>query len=217
MNVGKVYAFCLRLTVDTTLAEKLTTEVFLTCWRNISLFREDTLFSSWLTGITTYTILEWIRNNGGFGNNPDQSKLQNIKSSLRKKNADFFEAEIQSLPHQERFVFVLHDIEKYTIDEIADLLSLTKENVNEHLQKAYKLLKPPGGISDERAFIEKSLDSLPQVIQPGNDIWKYIFSALNKEKVSVNKNSNEYLKEPEAKIQAENKKKKFGFLSRKKE
>jgi len=216
MSVGKVYTLCLRLTVDPAFAEKLTTEVFLTTWRNISFFREDVLFSSWLTGITTYTILEWMRNKGSIGDNPDQNKLQQIKVSLNKKNMVRFEVDIQSLPHQERFAFVLHDIEKYSNDEVADLLSLTKENVNDILQKAYKLLKSPEEVTDKKAYIDSCLNSLPQIIQPENDIWKYVFSALNKEQASELKNSDEHLKESKEKIQTEKEGKKFGFLNRKK-
>jgi predicted DNA-binding protein YlxM (UPF0122 family) len=120
------------------------------------------------------------------------------------------------LPHQERFTFVLHDIEKYSNDEVADLLSLTKENVNDILQKAYKLLKSPEEVMDKKAYIDNCLNSLPQIIQPENDIWKYVFSALNKEQVSELKNSDEHLKESKEKIQTEKEGKKFGFLNRKK-
>jgi len=216
MSVGKVYALCLRLMVDPALAEKLTVEVFLTTWRNISFFREDTLFSSWLTGITTYTILDWIRNNGGMWSNQDQEKSKHTKGSLNKKCENPFEVNIYSLPDKERFVFVLHDIEKYTDIEIADLLSLTGDTVNDALHKSYELLKPPEDTTDKKAYIKFHVNSLPQIIQPENDIWKYVFAALNKEHTHASKNLDELPKESEEEIKAEKKKKRFRFLNWKK-
>ena len=121
MSVGKVYALCLRLLADQELAEKLTVEAYLITWRNISFFREDVLFSSWLTGITTHEILEWIRNNGKKWNDLDQKDIRYIRENLNSKIVVPFEFSIQSLPSEERFVFVLHDVEKYTEDEVAAL------------------------------------------------------------------------------------------------
>jgi RNA polymerase sigma-70 factor, ECF subfamily len=216
MSVGKVYALCLRFTVDPDLAEKLTAEVFLTAWRNISFFREGTLFSSWLTGIATYTTLEWIRNNGGTWSNLNQQKLKHAKSSLNKENTDPFEIKIQSLPDKERFVFVLHDIEKYTDVEVADLLSIFTEDVKAILYNAYDLLKSPGEITDGKAYISKHLSSLSHIIQPENDIWKNVFPTINKEQTPISKNLDGNPKETEEETETEKKKKKFGFLSWKK-
>jgi RNA polymerase sigma-70 factor (ECF subfamily) len=216
MSVGKVYALCLRLLADQELAEKLTVEAFLITWRNISFFREDILFSSWLTGITTHEILEWMRNNEKKWNNLDQINIHHIKENLNPKIVVPFEFNIQSLPSEERFVFVLHDVEKYTEDEVADLLSISKNNFKEILEKAYELLKLPEEIPDREVYINGCLSSLPEVIQPEHDIWKYIFTVLNKEQISTANNPDEQHNKPEEEIKRQGTKKKFGFLNWKK-
>jgi RNA polymerase sigma-70 factor (ECF subfamily) len=216
MNVGKVYALCLRLLADPEIAEKLTVEVFLVTWRKISLFREGILFSSWLTGITTHTILEWIRSNNEIWNYPDQKKLKLVKDSLIQKNTDPFEIDIRLLPGKERFVFVLHEIENYTDVEVADLLSLTLENFNDILQKSYELLNLPIDSIDKKAYIQSCLNSLPQIIQPEKDIWKYIFTVLDKEQNSLSNKLDGNSKKSEGENENDQKKKKFGFLNWKK-
>jgi RNA polymerase sigma-70 factor (ECF subfamily) len=216
MSVGKVYALCLRLLADQELAEKLTVETYLITWRHISFFREDVLFSSWLTGITTHEILEWIRNNEKKWNDLDQKNIHHIKENINPKIVVPFEFSIQSLPSEERFVFVLHDVEKYTEDEVADLLSISKNNFKDILEKAYKLLKLPEEIPDREVYINSCLSSLPEVIQPEHDIWKYIFTVLNKELSSSTNSPDEQHHKPEGEIEKEGTKKKFGFLNWKK-
>jgi RNA polymerase sigma factor (sigma-70 family) len=214
MSVGKVYALCLRLMPDPPLAEKLTIETYLTSWRNIPFFREDTLFSSWLTGITTYTILEWIRKNGVTWNNLDLKKNKQIKTVTDRNQSGHFEIDVESLPDKERFVFVLHDIEKYTDEEVADLLSLSKNDVNNILLEAYEQLIPSKETTGRKAYIENCINFLPPIIQPGNDIWKTISSTLRREQASNSGATYEYTKEIEP--VKEEKKKMFGFLNWKK-
>ena len=214
MSVGKVYALCLRLLVDTELAEKLTADAFLIVRRNIAFFREDILFSSWITGITIYTILDWLRNNGGLWNNPDEMKPGQVRRNLNGKIENAFEISIQSLPDKERFVFILHDIEKYSVDEIADLLAFTKENVKSILHKAYEQLVKRDIIADKKEYVRICLTTLPMIIQPEHDIWKNIFARLNSEHNPVTESQGEQLNVSEN--EEDKKKKKFGFLNWKK-
>jgi RNA polymerase sigma-70 factor, ECF subfamily len=216
MSVGKVYALCLRLIADPVFAEKLTVEIYLTTWRNISSFREDTLFSSWLTGITTYTVLNWLRSNEKAWSNLNPQKTQNEKNILTYKNAAPIDVDIQSLPDRERFVFVLHDIEKYADEEVADLLTINKQEVNGILQNAYRLFNMPREVTNRKAYIDGCLNSLPEIILPGNDIWKYISYTLRKEQAAVSGVTYEYTRETQIDIKVEEKKKKFGFLNWKK-
>jgi RNA polymerase sigma factor (sigma-70 family) len=214
MSVGKVYALCIRLMPDPPLAEKLTIETYLTSWRNISFFREDTLFSSWLTGITTFTILEWVRKNGVTWNNLDLKKSKQIKTITDRNQSGHFEIDVESLPDKERFVFVLHDIEKYSDEEVADLLSLSKIDVDNILLDAYELLNPSKETTGRKAYIENCINFLPPIIQPENDIWKVISSALRKEQAKISGVTYENTVEIEA--PKDEKKKMFSFLNWKK-
>jgi len=213
MSVGKVYILCLRLMNDSQLAEKLTIETFLTTWRNIPFLREDTLFSSWLTGITTYTILGWIRNNGGKWDDLEHSKLKQSKAELNKKDINPFDINIFTLPDTERFVFVLRDLEKYSSEEVADLLSISCNEVAGILQNAYNKLIPDDYPGDANNYIENYINSVSQVIQPENDLWKSIFSELSRLEAETRKSSEQT---EESNDDAGKKGKKFGFLGWKK-
>ena len=210
-----MYILCLRLMNDTQLAEKLTIETFLTTWRNIPFLREDTLFSSWLTGITTYTILGWIRNNGGKWDELEHSKLKQSKAELNKKDINPFDINIFTLPDTERFVFVLHDLEKYSSEEVADLLAISSDAVDGILKKAYDKLIPEDYPGDGNSYIENYINSVSQVIQPENDLWKFIFSELSNLE-SESKKSSAQIAEPNDVEQSGKKGKKFGFLGWKK-
>lgn len=211
MSIGKVYALCLRLLNDASLAEKLTVETYLTTWQNIQHFREDTSFTSWLTGITTFTVLQWLRNNGSSWQSINNGKSKHSKSAQNKIETNPFDMSIFTLPDKERFVFVLHDIEKYSDAEVSDLLAIEGDEMKSTLLNAYKLLVPDDYNSDLNVYIETCITSLPLVIQPETDIWKSVFNELNKLQASAS-NQKAAVEEPVEEVKAEQKGKKFGFL-----
>lgn len=55
-HIGKVFALCVRLLNDRDMAEDMAQEAFVQAWRNLSKFRGDSAFGSWLYRITTNTV-----------------------------------------------------------------------------------------------------------------------------------------------------------------
>lgn len=131
INCGRVYAVCFRILANKTEAEKLTVIVFFTAWQQIKFMRSDMTFSSWLTGITVFTVLQLIREK--------ETDIQAVHSENKKfPSLSPLELAVLNLPQDERTVVVLHDIEHYTFGETTDILGLPPREVREILNKAHK-------------------------------------------------------------------------------
>ncbi|MEO8231706.1 MAG: sigma factor, partial [Ignavibacteriota bacterium] len=63
MNLGKIYAFALRLTANKSLAESITKETFIEAWKKMNLVRSDASFLKWLSAITVYKTIDSLRSN----------------------------------------------------------------------------------------------------------------------------------------------------------
>ncbi|HXI04050.1 MAG TPA: sigma-70 family RNA polymerase sigma factor, partial [Candidatus Saccharimonadales bacterium] len=61
---GRVYALCLRMSGDATLAADLAQEAFIRVWERIRSFRGESLFSSWLHRLTVNVVLGERRSRG---------------------------------------------------------------------------------------------------------------------------------------------------------
>ncbi|HCA41888.1 MAG TPA: hypothetical protein DEP28_01400, partial [Bacteroidetes bacterium] len=59
----KIYAFSLRLSLDTRLAEEITQETFIKVWFKLETFRFESKFSTWIFGIAYNEFLTQLRNN----------------------------------------------------------------------------------------------------------------------------------------------------------
>ncbi|MCX6151631.1 MAG: RNA polymerase sigma factor [Ignavibacteriales bacterium] len=130
INLGNIYLLCLRMLADSKLAENLTKEVFLLSWKNIKQVRTDTSFAKWLHGFAVFTILQNFRKK-----NSELSKASEIQNMGRKISAssNSLERIIYQLDEMERMIFILHDIENYSVEEIADLF----ENISVNDIKSY--------------------------------------------------------------------------------
>ncbi len=144
----------------------------------------DITFGSWLCGITVYLCLDTLRQNGTSSDKIDGKKLKSL-------NLSAFEFEIVSLPLKERLSFVLHDLEKYTDDETSELLMMKSKEMNDYLQHAYTLLKTANNSLSQVTPLQERINSLPNQIIPGNEIWKKISSEIQKEKANTTIHEND--------------------------
>ncbi len=171
MNAGRVYALCLRLLADKDLADQITKSVFLYAWRNISTLRVDISFASWLCSIAVYSSLEILRQNNSSAGKINEKKFKGV-------NISAFETEIFSLPVTERLMFVLHDLERYTEEEAAEMLLIKTEDAKKSLTEAYSLLKAANSSLSQVTPLSERIKSLTSQILPGNEIWKQISSEI---------------------------------------
>lgn len=170
MNLAKVYTLALRLTSNFKSADLLTETVLVEGWKQLSFLREDATFGSWISSITVYQSLKYLREN----ENPQHIDAQHLpsKSPLEKM--------ILSLPKNERIAFILHHFEKYTIDEVADLLAIPSSEAQTLISDGEQniISKTPDTITEESLLSRISLIKVD--ISPINDVVKQAFVQIYK-------------------------------------
>jgi RNA polymerase sigma-70 factor (ECF subfamily) len=142
----RIYALCLRLKAgDTSDATELLQDVFIKAWRRLDTFRGDSAFASWLYRLAVNTMLENSRSDQRRTARvlpmEDTSRLAGAARSSGVESRMDMESAIASLPKGARLAFVLHDIEGYQHQEIAEQLSVTVGTVKAQLHRARRLLR----------------------------------------------------------------------------
>ena len=180
MNLGKIYAFALRLTANKSLAETITKDTFIEAWKKINLVRSDSSLLKWLSAITVYQALDSLRSTN--------KKPKQDKGDLRElESKDELDKYILALTDQERMIFVLNKIEGYTIEEISDMMGIKKDQVKVHLNIAIsKLQDAEPSLKSEEVLNEKLLKVVPE-LQPSSEVRTSIFSYIMNVKIREQK------------------------------
>lgn len=143
-HVGRVFALCLRMTADERQAEELTQDVFVTAWRRLGTFRGDAAFSTWLYRVAVNTVLDDRKRRGR-----QPAQLSALPESAFERGATVegdpaarlrLEAAIASLPDRARMAIVLHGIEGYPYEAVAELMGVAVGTVKSHIHRARQLL-----------------------------------------------------------------------------
>lgn len=145
-HVNRVFAVCARMVSDRTHAEELTQDVFVRAWDKLSLFRGDSAFGTWLHRLAVNVVLNARKSEGrhrakfeGEGDAVDE--LPQGSAASPPGAAIDLEAAIAALPPGARRVFVLHDVEGYKHEEIAEMLGITAGGSKAQLHRARHLLR----------------------------------------------------------------------------
>ena len=143
LHSSRVFALCVRLSGNTALAEEFAQESFIRAWQKIRSFRGESTFSSWLYRLTSNVVLSELRKK-----KVQQVNIDDIADSNNTKTNELetgkimdMEQAIKQLPEGARTIFVLHDIEGYQHNEIAELTGLAIGTSKAQLHRARKLLK----------------------------------------------------------------------------
>ena len=147
LHKRRVYSLCLRMTGDTAEAEDLSQEAFLQLFRKISTFRGESAFSTWLHRLVVNVVLMHLRKKG-----LQQVSLDDVDTSqdepVKREYGDddkrllhsidrlTLSRAIEALPPGYRAVLVLHDVEGYEHNEIAQILNCSVGNSKSQLHKA---------------------------------------------------------------------------------
>jgi RNA polymerase sigma-70 factor, ECF subfamily len=144
-NERKVFGLCFRMSSDPALAEELTQEVFVRAWRKLSSFRGESAFSSWLYPLTVNVALSERRSrrrrDARIVATEDPASLERAPRSPAPEAGFDLEKAMAALPPGARAVFVLHDVEGRTHEEIAQLLGLAPGTSKAQLHRARRLLR----------------------------------------------------------------------------
>jgi RNA polymerase sigma-70 factor, ECF subfamily len=145
-HAGRIYALSLRLSGgDRSDATELMQDVFIRAWRRLSTFRGDCAFASWLHRLAVNTMLENTRSDRRRTARvlpmDDTSRLEGAARSSGVDLRMDMEDAIASLPNGARLAFVLHDVEGYQHQEIAEQLGVSVGTIKAQLHRARRLLR----------------------------------------------------------------------------
>jgi RNA polymerase sigma-70 factor, ECF subfamily len=165
----RVYSLCLRMTGNTAEAEDLTQEAFLQLFRKISTFRGESAFSTWLHRLAVNVVLMHLRKKGlqqvsldEMDTSQDEPVKRDYGSDDRRLTGSIdrigLQKAIADLPPGYRTVFVLHDVEGYEHNEIAEIMDCSVGNSKSQLHKARMKLRER--LRQERG-LKSASESLP--------------------------------------------------------
>jgi len=148
LHKRRVYSLCLRMTGNTASAEDLTQEAFLQLFRKISTFRGESAFSTWLHRMSVNVVLIQLRMKGLPIVPLDETTESEEEGQVKKEPGApderlagsidrlHLQRAVDELPPGYRTIFVLHDVEGYEHNEIADLVGCSIGNSKSQLHKA---------------------------------------------------------------------------------
>jgi len=143
-HAGRIHALCLRLEGDQARAEELTQDVFVRAWERLSTFRGESAFGTWLHRLAVNVVLADRRSLWRRGRRllftDDPAAFERPGEAVSGNSTDL-EGAMAGLPPGARTVFVLHDIEGYTHDEIARLSGIAEGTSKAQLFRARRLLR----------------------------------------------------------------------------
>jgi len=152
LHKRRVYSLCLRMTANTAEAEDLTQEAFLQLFRKLGTFRGESAFSTWLHRMAVNVVLMRLRKKG-LAVVPLEETIETEEEAPKKElgapdsvlagSVDRLQLEraIENLPPGYRTVFVLHDVEGYEHNEIAQIVGCSIGNSKSQLHKARMKLR----------------------------------------------------------------------------
>ena len=154
LHSRRVYALCLRMVSNPADAEDLAQEAFLQLFRKIGTFRGESAFSTWLHRMTVNVVLMRLRKKSLPTDSLEETLEPDAESSGPKRDVGApdlrlsgavdrvnLERSIEKLPPGYRTVFVLHDVQGYEHNEIADIMGCSVGNSKSQLHKARTRLR----------------------------------------------------------------------------
>ncbi len=150
----RVYALCLRMLRDPVEAEDLVQDVFVQLFRKIHTFRGESAFSTWLHRLAVNLVLMRLRKKS-----PPTVSIEatvDLDDETNSPTIDLggpdlmldgsvdrvsLERCIERLPAGYRAIFVLHDVQGYQHNEIAEIVGRSVGDSKSQLHKARKRLR----------------------------------------------------------------------------
>ena len=147
-HVNRIFSLCARMVGDRTRAEELTQDAFVRAWEKLDQFRGDSAFGTWLHRLAVNVVLNDRQTESRRRGRQDESvedvdtvAHSTVRAEVPPGLSIDLERAIAGLPPGARKVFVLHDVEGYTHDEIGGMLGVTAGGCKAQLHRARLLLR----------------------------------------------------------------------------
>ena len=144
-HVDRTYRLAYRLTGDEDLAQEFTQETFIRAFDRINQFRGEAAFGTWLRSIATSVIYNGLRKIKRFRRREftleEASGLGGSDTAAEPDLKQRLARAIEDLPAKYRMVFVMHDVEGYTHEEISAALGMQLGTSKAQLSRARAKLR----------------------------------------------------------------------------
>lgn len=144
-HVDRIYRLAWRMSGDETLARDFTQDTFVRAFDKLADFRGDSSLSTWLHSIATSVILNGLKKVRRIhGREIGGDELPEVTIDRRESEPDLklrLQRAIDGLPDGYRTVFVMHDVEGYTHEEIATSLGIQPGTSKAQLHRARARLR----------------------------------------------------------------------------
>jgi RNA polymerase sigma-70 factor (ECF subfamily) len=143
--VNRVFGLCLRMVGDRERAEELTQDTWVQVWRQLTSFRGEARFGTWLYRVAFNVVRQAERTERRrrqripLDRSPPATSLP--ARTERPDERVALERAIARLPDQARAVLVLHSIEGHTHAEIGRILGIAEGTSRAHLYQARERLR----------------------------------------------------------------------------
>ena len=148
----RIYHTALGILKEDQSAQDALQETFLNIHRGVRNFRGDSLLSTWINRITINVCLEMIRKNRKHEQRMDEDISENVRLTdpsvetplevtLRSEKQAFIQRALSDLGDKHCNVVKLHDLEGYTIREVARILRIPEGTVKSRLYYGRENLK----------------------------------------------------------------------------
>ena len=139
-HVDRVFRLAFRMTGDEEVAQDVTQECFIKAFAQLATFRGDSALATWLHSITVSIALNTLRRVKRTAERErPMAEAPEATAGGRRSEPDLrarLHEAIAALPTGYRTVFVLHDVEGYTHEEIAAALGIESGTSKAQLSRA---------------------------------------------------------------------------------
>lgn len=145
-HAAAVYALCRRMTGDDRDARDLVQDVFVRAWEGLTSFRGQSALGTWLHRLTVNVVLEHLRRERRdalrfIESAPDDDSVYDRRNDHARIDVRMdLNAALDQLPRGARTVFLLHDLEGYSHEEIAAMTGMAAATSRVQLWRARRTL-----------------------------------------------------------------------------
>ncbi len=154
----RVYAFCARMLSDREEALDMAQEVFLSAYRNLAGFREESSLATWLLKIAANRCLNRIRQRASRGAHegpypetgedggpafdpPGPDEARPDRAAEIRETGEILEKALGRIDPDSRWILLLSDVEGFTYEELAALAGIPVGTVKSRIHRARMALR----------------------------------------------------------------------------
>lgn len=160
-----VFAICVKMTGDIDDAHDAAQESFIKVWDKIEAYNSSYRFSTWLYKIVVNTCLDKLRKRTRHQalfkpideqKHDDEAYSSHHETEFEEKQMiEFIRLVSGRLSAKQHSVFVLHDLEGCTQDEISSILGISKGRIKSNLYHARKAVRQSLQLFDEKKNVSE--------------------------------------------------------------